>query len=111
MDVLVGGEGVEFSYCFVDPGFVRNNEKMACFFLVESLESVDICLCLIGTAAACGIGDWAIDDGVFRISESCDFVRSRGGRVMRARDGAGVDTCPESGTREGCGGEGLDGNG
>ena len=64
-DALAGAGGAEFS---LDPDFGLNRLKN--FFLAESLESVDTCLCLTGTGAGGGIGDWARDEGVFNISES-----------------------------------------
>ena len=64
-DALTGAGGAELSF---DTNFGLNRLKN--FFLAESLESVDTCLCLTGTGAGGGMGDWARDEGVFNISES-----------------------------------------
>jgi len=64
-DARAGGAGAEFSF---DPDLVL--KKFKNFFLAESLESVDTCLCLTGTGADGGIADCAREEGVLSISES-----------------------------------------
>jgi len=109
INVLTGDGAITgLSRGLEEPDLVLNNPpRNPPDFFLDSLESVDACLCLIGDAVAwetellkviCGVlgMDGAIDEGVSRTSDSWESARL----MAEGRCALGVDGYPETATRE-----------